>query len=198
MKVIGITGGTGAGKTTALKVLGEMGAEIIDCDALYYQLLSENQEMLESIEGRFPGVVCDGQLQRKKLGAQIFTDPSAREDLNRITHRYMTDAMDKIVKRAKAEGKKLAAVDAIALIESGYGKKCDLVYGVVAPEALRAARIMHRDAIGMEYALNRIRAQQSEAFYREHCDRILVNDFAGEEEFADYCRKVFSELEEEA
>ena len=102
------------------------------------------------------------------------------------------------MEQAEREGKKLAAVDAIALIESGYSKKCDLVFGVIAPEAMRAERIMRRDAISMEYALNRIRAQQNEDFYRENCDRVLVNDFANEADFADYCRKVFRELEEEA
>ena len=196
MKIIGITGGTGAGKTTALAVLEEMGAAVIDCDALYYQLLEENSRLLGEIEARFPGVVENGHLLRKKLGQQVFSDPKARADLNAITHPYVLSAMDKILAQAEKTGKKLAAVDAIALIESGYGKKCDLIFGVVAPEKLRAQRIMTRDGIGEDYALIRIRAQQQEDFYRENCHRLLVNDFEDEAGFAAYCRRKFRELEE--
>lgn len=196
MKIIGITGGTGAGKTTALAVLEEMGAAVIDCDALYYRLLEEDGRLLEKIEARFPGVVENGRLLRKKLGQQVFSDPKAGADLNAITHPYVQSAMDEILAQAEKAGKKLAAVDAIALIESGYGKKCDLIFGVVAPEALRVRRIMARDGIGEDYALTRIHAQQKEDFYRAQCHRLLVNDFEDEAGFAAYCRKIFGELEE--
>ncbi len=197
MKIIGITGGTGAGKTTALRVLGELGAEVIDCDALYYRLLHEDNAMLQEIAARFPGMVQDGVLLRKKLGELVFTDPAAMAALNAIAHRYVMAAMDGILARAAAAGKKLAAVDAIAILESGYGKKCDIVFGVIAPEEMRVRRIMGRDGIEEAYALKRIRAQKDEDFYRTHCDRILINDYPAEAEFAAYCRKIFTELEEQ-
>ena len=196
MKIIGITGGTGAGKTTALRVLEEMGAVVIDCDALYHQLLRENRQMLAEIEARFPGVVLDGELQRKKLGAIVFGDDKAIADLNAITHPYVDEASQAILEQARQDGKKLAAVDAIALIESGFHKDCDVVVAVLAPKEQRARRIMARDNIGLEYALQRIEAQQSDDFYRQHCTLILYNDFADEAAFADYCRKSFGEMEE--
>ena len=72
--IIGITGGTGCGKTTLLKVIAEKGGLILDCDAIYHQLLTTDASLLKAIENRFPGTVEDGQLQRKKLGSVVFSD----------------------------------------------------------------------------------------------------------------------------
>ena len=84
--IIGITGGTGCGKTTLLKVIAEKGGLILDCDAIYHQLLATDASLLKAIENRFPGTVENGQLQRKKLGAIVFADQQALLDLNSITH----------------------------------------------------------------------------------------------------------------
>lgn len=195
MKVIGITGGTGSGKTTVLKVLEAMGAKTVDCDALYHALLEENAEMLAEIDGSFKGVVVHGRLDRKKLGELVFADPAALERLNEITHRHVGKAVEEILKSAADEGRKLAAVDAIALIESGLSKKCDFVIGVVAPARLRIERIMRREGITREYAEKRLRAQKDDSFFRENSDMLLVNDFQSETEFSRYCQKVLEELE---
>ena len=84
--IFGITGGTGCGKTTALKAIESLGGVVLDCDAIYHELLKNDPSLLAAIENRFPGVVEDGQLQRKKLGAIVFADPQALLDLNAITH----------------------------------------------------------------------------------------------------------------
>ena len=84
--IIGITGGTGCGKTTLLETIEAWGGMILDCDAIYHELLRSDKQMLSSIEERFPGTVEAGQLQRKKLGAIVFADEAALADLNRITH----------------------------------------------------------------------------------------------------------------
>ena len=84
--IFGITGGTGCGKTTALQAIESLGGVVLDCDAIYHELLKNDPSLLTAIENRFPGVVEDGQLRRKKLGAIVFADPRALLDLNAITH----------------------------------------------------------------------------------------------------------------
>ncbi len=89
MKIIGITGGTGCGKTTVLKYLAGLGAKVIDCDALYHEMLNTDMAMLGDIEKRFPGIVENGSLDTKKLGAVVFKDSTGLEDLSRITRTYI-------------------------------------------------------------------------------------------------------------
>ena len=81
MHIVGITGGTGCGKTTALMELERQGALVIDCDAVYHELLASNAAMLAEINARFPGTIENGALQRKKLGAVVFADAAALDDL---------------------------------------------------------------------------------------------------------------------
>ena len=170
--IIGITGGTGCGKTTLLKGIAEKGGLILDCDAIYHQLLATDTELLNAIEARFPGTVENGELQRKKLGAIVFSDENALLDLNRITH----SAVKAEVLR-RLEGKpKLAAIDAIALFEGGLAELCDVTVAVAAPEEDRVKRLMARDGISEAYARSRITAQHTQSWFREKCDHILENN----------------------
>ena len=194
MLIIGITGGTGSGKTTALEALDELGALVLDCDAVYHELLDQNPEIKSEIEARFGNVSTDGMIDRKKLGDIVFNDPSALTDLNKITHKYISDEIDKRIKTRKEQGGKLAAVDAIALIESGQNKNCDIVIGIIAPAEIRVERIINRDGITCEQAEARIAAQQTDEFYREHCDYILVNNFNTPAEFIKKCKSYFTGL----
>ena len=170
--IIGITGGTGCGKTTLLKVIEEKGGLILDCDAIYHELLTSDAELLKAIEARFPGTVENGALQRKKLGTIVFSDENALKDLNRITH----GAIKAEVLRRLATQPKLAAIDAIALFEGGLAELCDITVAVTAPVEDRVQRLMKRDNITETYARNRIAAQHSEDWFRERCDWILENN----------------------
>ena len=169
--IIGITGGTGCGKTTLLDHIRDAGGLILDCDAIYHELLHSDKAMLSAIESRFPGVVEDGQLNRKKLGAIVFADAAALKDLNRITHR----AVKEEVLRRLEEQPKLAAIDAIGLFEGELAELCDVTVAVTAPVEDRVRRLMARDGISEEYARSRIAAQKEEGWYRAHCDRVLEN-----------------------
>lgn len=169
--ILGITGGTGCGKTTLLKVIAEMGGLVLDCDAIYHQLLATDQELLRAIETRFPGTVENGQLQRKKLGSIVFSDKNALLDLNKITH----SAIQAEVLRQLKTAPKLAAIDAIALFEGGLAELCDRTVAVTAPEEDRVLRLMKRDQITEDYARSRIAAQHDEAWFRQRCDCILEN-----------------------
>ena len=178
MKRIGITGPTGAGKTTVLKALESLGVGILDADAVYYDLLSGSGEMKKQLRERFGDGILDnsGAIDRKRLGSIVFADPAALLDLNRITHKYVGGELGRREALAAAAGLKAVAIDAIALIESGLGKSCDAVVCVLAPAEVRIRRIMARDGIPEEYARSRVEAQKPDSFYREHSDLVLEND----------------------
>ena len=169
--IIGITGGSGSGKTTLLNLIREAGGLVMDCDAIYHELLQTSPDLLAAIETRFPGTVENGALNRKRLGAIVFAEETALLELNAITH----SAVKQEVLRQLETNPKLAAIDAIGLVESGLAELCDLTVAVIAPEDQRIARLMARDGISEDYARSRIAAQHSDDWFRQHCDFILEN-----------------------
>ena len=187
--IIGITGGTGCGKTTLLKTIAEKGGLILDCDAIYHELLATDISLLNAIETRFPGTVENGTLQRKKLGAIVFSDEKALKDLNKITH----GAIKAEVLRRLTHKPKLAAIDAIGLFEGGLAELCDTTVAVTAPEEVRIQRLMLRDNISEDYARSRIAAQHPESWFREHCDCTLENN-GTEKQFSEKCLAFFNNL----
>ena len=194
MYIIGITGPTGAGKTTALQALQTLGALTLDCDEIYHQLLTSSTEMTADIEARFKDTLTDGKIDRYKLGMLVWGDPAALLDLNRITHSYIGDEVDRQITTFKAQGGLVTAIDAIALVESRQGERCDTIVGVVAPFKDRVFRIMKRDGLTVEQAQFRIYAQPPESYYREHCDHILENTFDTLAEFVKECTEFFTKL----
>lgn len=170
--IIGITGGSGSGKTTLLNLIAHRGGLILDCDAIYHALLQSDKAMLDAIEVRFPGVIEDSQLNRKKLGAIVFADAQALLDLNAITHA----AVRQEVLRRLDDGPALAAIDAIGLFEGDLAQLCDVTVAVTAPVEDRVKRLMARDGISASYARSRIAAQHSDDWFRERCGYVLEND----------------------
>ena len=181
--IIGITGGTGCGKTTLLKEIEARGGLVLDCDAVYHDLLTRDDALLDAIDNRFPGVVVDKKLERKRLGAIVFADEAALADLNAITH----GAIRAEILHRLAEDPPLAAIDAIALFESGLAALCDTTVAVCAPKEDRINRLMQRDDISREYAENRINAQKPEEWFREKCAYTLYNNET-RETFGEKCR----------
>lgn len=175
MKVIGITGPTGAGKTTALNALRALGAEVIDADAVYHELLRENGEMKAALVSAFGlGILDgDGQVDRKALAGAVY--PDRLDELNSITHPFVVAEIDRRIAAARRAGRPAAAIDAIALMESGLGERCDVVVSVLAPLEVRIGRIMVRDGIDEGYARRRALAQKGEDFFRSHSDYVLEN-----------------------
>lgn len=193
MKVVGITGGSGCGKTTALRELEKMGALILDCDAVYHRLTEESEALREALCARFGEVYKDGKLDRKALGRIVFADEAALAELNAITHRFVDEECERLMEEYAMAGGRIAAIDAIALCESGMDKKCAFTVAVLADRDIRIARIMARDSITAEYAALRIDAQQKDEYYQENCTHLLYNN-GTEEEFKKSCRTLFGEL----
>ncbi len=193
MLVVGITGGSGCGKTTVLRELEAHGALILDCDEIYHELLADSAEMLSELDSAFPGTVHDGALDRAALGAVVFASAEKLERLNAITHRYVSMEVDRRLREYAMSGGTLAGIDAVELFSSGIAERCDTVIGVLADFEARAERIMARDHISRERAESRIRAQRPDAYYLQHCDHIVYNN-ADRESFQALCRQQFKEI----
>lgn len=175
--ILGITGGTGCGKTTLLQLIQQRGGLVLDCDKIYHQLLISDRALLEALHQRFPQAFSDGSFDRKKLGSIVFADARALRDLNAITH----SAVRQEVERRLEDAPPLAAIDAIGLFESGLNRLCDLTVAVTAPEEARVQRLMQRDSISPEYARSRIAAQPSARWFAQRCDAVLENNGTAEE-----------------
>ena len=193
LTVVGITGGTGCGKTTALNVLRERGALILDCDEIYHGLTVSSEAMRAELIDRF-GPVYDGTtLDRKALGAVVFSDPAALLDLNAITHKYVAEALTQLLTEHALNGGTLAAIDAIGLLDIDYSKKTVFNVAVTAPTEDRVRRLMLREGIDRDYALQRIGAQKSNEYFAGHCDYTLENN-GTMAEFEQKCKDFFTEV----
>lgn len=188
--LIGLTGGTGAGKSSALAALEDLGGTVLDCDAVYHQMLRTDPALREAITAAFGPVFCpDGSLDRQKLGTLVFSDHAALDRLNAIVYEYLPPELLR-----RAQGHTLVGLDAISLMESGLGRLCACTVAVLAPAEDRVRRIMARDGISEDYARLRISAQQPDAFYRERCSHILENNCATPAQFRDQARIIFRSM----
>lgn len=177
MKILGLTGGSGTGKSAACTAFARLGCGVIDADATYRTLCDTCEPMLKEIQNVFGDVFStDGKLDRKKLGAIVFADAQKLQQLNTITHPYIRQAARDAFAAYSKRGCLLCIYDAPVLFEGQMETLCDKTCAVLAARNTRIARIVARDAITEEYAALRIDAQKDDAFYRERCDYVVQND----------------------
>lgn len=177
MKIIGLTGGSGVGKSAACSEFLKYNAAVLDADMSYRGLCASCAPMLEKISAEFGDVLnSDGSLNRKKLGSIVFSDPNALEKLNSITHPYIIGAARDFFEQSERDGRALCVYDAPVLFESGAAELCDLTIAVLSERETRIQRIMKRDSISREYAAMRVQAQHPDDWYRERCDFCIVNN----------------------
>lgn len=181
--VIGFTGPTGAGKTSALRALERLGGLVLDCDAVYHDLLRTDSTLRDAITGAFGQVFApDGTLDRQRLGTVVFSDPAALDTLNRIIYARLPR---ELLRRMDESSAPVVGIDAINLVESGLCRLCRRTVAVLAPSEQRVRRIMARDGIPEEYARLRVQAQKDDEFYRTHCTDTLFNGCADAAAFED-------------
>ena len=170
--IVGITGPSGSGKSTLSAMLQQAGALVLDADAIYHELTRERW-LLDRLEARFPGVVREGTLDRRKLGEIVFADEAARQDLNAMTHGAVRQVMQQ---RAAAHAGRLVVLDVPLLFESGIDRDCTLTIGVTAPREVCLQRICARDGIDARRAGARLDAQPDDGYYAAHCDALVRNE----------------------
>ena len=171
MRILGITGPTGAGKTTLLREVEKLGGGVIDCDAVYHELLKSDTALQNRLEQAF-GPLRDqaGAIDRKKLGAVVFHDPEKLETLNSIAWEAVVARTGELAEAYREQGRALAAVDAIALLECPLKELCQLTVAVLAPPEVRVRRIMAREGISQDYAWARVKAQKPDEYFIQSCD----------------------------
>lgn len=176
--VVGLTGQTGAGKTTVCKVFSENGFSVINADHISRLVMEKGQPCLAEICEFFGKDILlkNGNLDRPKLAGLVFTDKKKLELLNSITYPYITAEILKMIRKLSAEGKKLILLDAPTLFESRADDFCELIISVISREEFRAERIMKRDNISRESAQYRMDSQLKEEFFRTHSDFIIKNN----------------------
>ena len=181
LTVLGLTGATGAGKGVVSHALADAGAKIIDCDAVYHEMLAHDAAMLADLQAEFPAAFEEGRLDRKALGRIVFRDSAKLERLNAVVHPHIRRRIAALLDELETQETALAVLDAPTLFESGADQTCDFTLGVTADPDVRAARIMARDGLDADYAALRIRAGKPDGYYSAKCDFMIENNGAPED-----------------
>ncbi len=174
MVIVGLTGGSGSGKTMLCEMLAQRGVHVIDADKISRRVVEPGMSALDEIVAFFGDGVLhkDGTLNRRKLGGIVFADPEKLGMLNNITHKYIIEQ----IRRELAEVREdIVVIDAPALIESGAVDMCDYVVVLVADEDVRIRRIMERDGLSYDEATERIAAQGMDSQYIRYADIVAEN-----------------------
>ncbi|MBQ3054485.1 MAG: dephospho-CoA kinase [Oscillospiraceae bacterium] len=196
MFIIGITGGSGSGKTTVAQFFAKHGGAAIDADAVYHEMLESCIPMQKEIIERFPTTrTPDGKVDRSILAHIVFRDDNELGILNAITQPYMIEELERRFEECYRTNLPFVVLDVIRLFESGLSQLCDVTVGVIAPESVRVSRIVERDGINELRAWERVRAQQTNEYYEKKCDHILVND--GENHVEEAAEALYREIMEE-
>ena len=180
MKVIGICGGSGSGKTTVSSLFNHRGLPVLDADAIYAELTLCSSECMNAITREFGDSVVnsDGSLNRIALGQIVFSSENAQEKrskLNSIAHKYVLSEIDSRLNGYRCDNVFAVVVDIPLMFECNFQKQCDLTIAVIADKELRAARIMKRDGIDIDSAYRRIDSQKSDDFLIENTDIYIEN-----------------------
>lgn len=191
MIILGITGPTGAGKSTASKIFEKHGVEIIDTDVLARKIVEPDMPALKELADAFEKDILndDGTLKRQELARLAFSDPAKLRILDSITHRYIKEEINIIIEKSKSD---TVGIDGAVLFESGVSDMCDYIISVIADEDIRIKRIMSRDAISEDAARTRVGAQKNNAFYLENSDYIVYNN--GREDLEEQIKTILKNI----
>ena len=185
--LIGLTGRTGSGKSSAARMLESLGCFVADCDKVAHEVL-KNPAVKEELKKLFSQIIFDesGEIDRKKLGAIVFSDKNKLQLLNKIVHSFIVEMC---VALCEESGKDICFMDGSELESSGADKLCNHIVVITADEDIRLARIMARDGINKEDALNRINSQMD---YGK--EAILIENNGSEEELFERITALYQKL----
>lgn len=177
MLVLGLTGKTGAGKSTVASYLKKKGCFIIDGDVIAREIVTPPSEALKELAQAFGKDILlpDGKLDRKALAAKAFSSKEKTDLLNSVTHPHIKRRFEELISKAEKEGFAVAVIDAAALLESDCKDLCQKIIVVHADEKLRFERILRRDGISPEQAMTRINGQREDNYYFAQADVIIQN-----------------------
>lgn len=196
--VVGLTGQTGAGKSTVSRLLAAGGIPVVDCDILAREAVLPGSVCLAQLAEAFgKEILQDGSLDRAKTAKIAFSDPQKLKTLNRITHQAILVLLEQRLQELREKGERLTAVDAPTLFESGADRFCGVVVSVIAPKELRRRRILDRDGLTPDEAQRRMGAQQPDDFYTSRSDFVLVND-GTQKDLAEKTGRLIQILQEKA
>ncbi len=178
MKVIGLCGGSGAGKGLVCSFFNDLGIKSIDTDKVYHDLISTDSECTRELVLRFGKQISnDAGINRLKLRDVVFASKENLAILNKITHRHILAKVRDLLNEIKASGAARGVIiDAPLLFESGFDKECDLTICVIADKYARIERIVRRDGISAEAAFARIDTQISDDELIKKCTYVIYND----------------------
>ena len=183
--IIGLTGQSGAGKSTVSKVLAmQAGFAVIDCDGVAREVTADGSLCNMEIGRHFPEMVLQGfVLDRQKTAQIVFSDKNKLREYESIIYPYITQNVNELISLYSANGYQAIILDAPTLFEAGMDSICDMVIGVIADKDIRKMRIKERDRIDDELIEKRFSSQRDESFFRENCD-LLIRNNSDEKELA--------------
>lgn len=184
MKVIGVTGGIGSGKSSVSKILGELGAKVIDADSISKEITVKGSEALNEIIKHFGKVILNeaGELDRKRLGGIVFGNDLKLAELEKITHKYIVREIESRIQKEKIKNEvKIIVLEVTIPVHHGFMDLSDEIWVVIAEKDVRIARIIKRNAYTLEEVEKRMNSQLSDEEYCKLADRVIDNSGTIEE-----------------
>ena len=190
-KLIGLTGQSGAGKSTVAEVFAKLGAYVINADMIVAELYNSGSPCLKAVAAEFgqDTIRADGTLDRKLLAQRAFVSRERTDALNRLVHPFVTARLFELLRGAEG----IVVFDAPQLFEADADVICDAVVAVTADKDIRVNRIIKRDSLSEEQALLRVNAQHGEEYFRARADYIIENNI-DEESLRSQAEKVYNKL----
>ncbi len=195
MKIIGLTGPTGSGKSTVAKHFEQNGVVVIDCDSVAREVTEPGSSLLPILADTFGKDIlsADGSLIRKELAKKAFSSKQETEKLNSIMLPFIASRIKEMLDLFETDGVERVMLDAPTLYESGLDSICDVVLAVLCPEDIRRQRIIKRDGLTEEQAKTRLLASKPDSFYKKRAQHIVVND-GNMQKFSDDITKIYGEM----